>query len=86
MSETPEVAIPEPGKKSNADRRREALERQRERNHVWRVNTWARAQVKIAQADEELRTLGFEPVPLFDTDFTDEQMLATYIALTAPPR
>lgn len=70
-------------KESNEDRRRARLERTREKNHNWRVSTWARAQIKIAECDAELRALGFEPTPLYEADFDDVSMLPEYAARTS---
>lgn len=78
MAEQP-IVRPE----SNADRRRAKLEAKRLKNFRWMVNTSARATQIINAADDEIRSLGFEPEPFpFTPDYTNRGLLPTYVEQT----
>jgi hypothetical protein len=63
---------------SNADRRAARLRKEIDKQHKWRVTTWAKADQYIKLRQNELVELGFEPHETFDPDFDDEAMVDAY--------
>jgi len=64
---------------SNDQRRAVRLRREINKQHQWRVKTWATAQRYIAERQTELRELGFDEEELFEPDFSTEANVELYI-------
>jgi hypothetical protein len=63
---------------TNADRRRVRLLREIKKQHNWRIQTWAKAELYIAKRQAELVELGFGKEDLFRPDFDDQAMIEYY--------
>lgn len=65
-------------KETNEQRRRTRLQREIAKQHGWRVTTWAKAELYIAERQKELEALGFPREDLFKPDFDNPAMVEEY--------
>jgi hypothetical protein len=63
---------------SNADRRAARLRKEIDKQHRWRVTTWAKAAQYINVRQNELAELGFDAHETFEPDFNDAAMVDAY--------
>lgn len=65
-------------KETNEERRATKLRREIQRQHNWRVTTWAKAEQYIEERQQVLVNLGFDREELFQPDFNNPAMIAEY--------
>lgn len=69
---------------TNEERRARRVRREIQKQHNWRVSTWAKAIKYIEQRQKELTDLGFNREELFEPDFTNPSLVDSYADLTRP--
>lgn len=65
-------------KKTNNDRKIEALLVRAQRAHDWRVIVWAQSEQRLRTINAQLEVLGAEPFEPFEPLFDDDDMLDHY--------
>lgn len=63
-------------KETNEDRRAKKLHEKIKKNHKWRLSTWGKASVTIERFQQELVSMGREPLDLTLPDLTDPDVAA----------
>lgn len=63
---------------TNAGRKAKRLRAYINRQHDWRVEVWAQAQLRIDGAQQELIEMGEPPADLHKPDFDDPAMVRHY--------
>lgn len=71
-------------KQTNEERRAERLRREIQKQHGWRVKTWAVAMKYIDERQKELAALGFDEEELFQPDFNNPAMVEEYASGLIP--
>lgn len=70
-------------KETNEQRQERRLRREIQRQHAWRVQTWATAELYIKERQAKLAELGFAAEDLFEPDFSNQAMVEEYANRTA---
>lgn len=79
MSETTAKRV-----ETNEERRAQRLRREIQKQHNWRVSTWAKAIKYIEVRQQELDELGAPREDLFEPDFSNPALVDQYSDLTRP--
>lgn len=68
-------------KKSNDDRKIEALMKKAQKAHDWRVQVWAQSERRIRGFNAELEVIGAPAFEPYEPQFDDDEMLGHYATM-----